>query len=339
MRVSAGLPTGMEGLTYPIPFSTPATLLRVALHAEKLGFDSVWGNDHMTTQHYVREEFPTPPRFWEPLVTYAWLAAQTTTLKFGTGILVLPMRQDIVVVAKQLVTLDHVSNGRLEVGVGVGAYREEFDALHPGEKLMRGEIVDEGVEALRKLLDNRVATFEGKFYKYSDVELAPKPLQKRLPLYIGGNNANQLRRTVQWGDGWLPAGVHVDRMRQDVKTLHEMADKAGRDPKSIEVAPQYIVHLGKTREAAIERFQQTQMCKHLDSLKKSTLKEQGAIQHHDINLIGTPEQVIERAHAYAKAGVTHLLGLYFAANSVDELCDQMEWFSKDVMPQLQTRKG
>ena len=102
----------------------------------------------------------------------------------------------------------------------------------------------------------------------------------------------------------------------------------------IEVAPQYIVHLGKTREAAIARFQQTQMCKHLDSLKKSTLKEQGSIEHHDINLIGTPEQVIERAHAFGKAGVTHLLGLYFAANSIDELCDQMEWFARDVMPHI-----
>ena len=65
MRVSAGLPTGMEGLTYPIPFSSPEEVARIALHAEKLGFDSVWGNDHMTTQHYVRAEYPTPPRFWE----------------------------------------------------------------------------------------------------------------------------------------------------------------------------------------------------------------------------------------------------------------------------------
>ena len=93
--VSAGLPTCMEGLTYPIPFSDPANLLRIAQHAEKLGYHSVWGNDHMTTQNYVRAEFPTPPRFWEPLITYAWLAGATTTLRFGTGILVLPMRRDI----------------------------------------------------------------------------------------------------------------------------------------------------------------------------------------------------------------------------------------------------
>src|ERR1700761_2731959 len=144
MRVSAGLPTGMEGLTYPIPFSDPESILRIAQAAEAFGYDSVWGNDHMTTQHYVREEFPVPPRFWEPLVTYAFLAAHTKTLRFGTGILVLPMRRDIVVTAKQIATLDHLSSGRLEIGVGVGAYREEFNALRPEGGAHRGDMVEEG---------------------------------------------------------------------------------------------------------------------------------------------------------------------------------------------------
>ncbi len=334
MRVSAGLPTGMEGLTYPIPFSAPDDVVRIALHAEKLGFDSVWGNDHMTTQHYVRAEYETPPRFWEPLVTYAYLAGITTTLRFGTGVIVLPMRRDIVVMAKQIATLDHFSGGRLEIGVGVGAYREEFEALHPGAPGKRGDMVDEGLEALQKLFTERVASYDGRFYKFHDVELSPKPLQKRLPLYVGGNNVNNIRRTVQHADGWLPAGVHVDRMRKDVQTLREMAEKAGRDPKTIEVAPQYIVHIGKTHEAAVARFGESQMCKHLTSLRKSTLKEQGALQHEDINLIGTVPEVVEKALAFKEAGVTHLLGLYFAANTVNELLDQMQVFAEEVIPRV-----
>jgi hypothetical protein len=80
---SVGFPTGMEGLTYPILFSGPDELVRIAQRAEALGYHSVWGNDHMTTQHYVRAEFPVPPRFWEPLVTYSFLAAHTKTLKFA----------------------------------------------------------------------------------------------------------------------------------------------------------------------------------------------------------------------------------------------------------------
>ena len=162
MRVSAGLPTGMEGLTYPIPFSDPEAVIRIAQHAEKLGYHSVWGNDHMTTQNYVRAEFETPPRFWEPLVTYAFVAAETTTLRFGTGILVLPMRHDIVVTAKQLCTLDHFSGGRLEIGVGIGAYREEFLALQPGTRTPRGQIVDDKVDYGRALGHGTILLAHGR---------------------------------------------------------------------------------------------------------------------------------------------------------------------------------
>jgi len=334
MRVSAGLPTGMEGLTYPIPFSDPENILRIAQAAETFGYDSVWGNDHMTTQHYVRAEYPVPPRFWEPLITYAFVLSNTKTLKVGTGILVLPMRRDIVVMAKQIATLDHFGKGRLEIGIGIGAYREEFDALQPDSPLQRGDIVDEGLQALRKLFTDRVASFEGKFYRFRDVELWPKTYQKRIPIYVGGNNANNIRRAVAWGDGWLPAGMQVDRLRNDVLKLRAMAEKAGRDPKTIDVCPQFVVHIGKTREAALERFRQSQMNKHLVSLRKSTLKEQGSVSHEDINLIGTPAEVIDRAIAYREAGVTHLLGLYFAANTVDELVDQMQVFAEEVMPKI-----
>jgi len=335
MLVSAGLPTGMEGLTYPIPFSEPDAVIKIARHAEALGYHSVWGNDHMTTQHYVRAEFPAPPRFWEPLMTYAFVAAATTTLRFGTGLLVLPMRRDIVVTAKQIATLDHFSGGRLEIGVGIGAYREEFEALHPGERLARGAIVDEGLQALNLLFGQRVASFDGAYYKFRDVELAPKPLQRRLPIYVGGNNVNNIKRAIRYdADGWLPAAVPLDRLREDVKLLHELAHQAGRDPKSVAVAPQYVVHLGKTQEAALARFRQSQMNAHLTSLRKSTLKSQGALSHEDINLIGAPDAVIARARALKAAGVTHLLGLYFAANSVDELLDQMQMFAEQVMPHI-----
>ena len=334
MRVSVGLPTGMEGLSYPIPFSEPETVIRIAQHAEALGYHSVWGNDHMTTQHYVRAEFETPPRFWEPLITYSFVAAATTTLRFGTGILVLPMRRDIVVTAKQIATLDHFSGGRLEIGLGIGAYREEFDALQPDSPLTRARIIDEGIPALKALLSERVASFDGEFFRYRDVELYPKAKQDHLPMYVGGNNVANLKRTAKWADGWLPAAIHVDRLREDVKQLKELTAAEGRDPDAIEVAPQYIVHIGKTREAALARFAETQMCAHLTSLRKSTLKDQGTLGHEDINLIGTVEDVIQRAEEFREAGVTHLCGLYFAANDETELLDQMQVFAEDVVPRL-----
>ncbi|MEQ8347198.1 MAG: TIGR03619 family F420-dependent LLM class oxidoreductase [Sneathiellaceae bacterium] len=334
MIVSAGLPTGMEGLTYPIPFSSPETLVQIAQHAEALGYHSVWGNDHMTTQHYVREEFPVPPRFWEPLITYAYLAAKTKTLRFGTGILVLPMRRDIVVTAKQIATLDHFSGGRLEIGVGVGAYREEFDALWPDSGAHRGDMVEEGVRALNVLFSERVASFDGKYYQFRDVELYPKTAQKKLPIYFGGNNANHLRRVAKHADGWIPAGMQTSRLAGMVTQLRDMMQEEGRDPATVEVAPQFVVHVGKTHEEAVARFQQSQMNAHLISLGKSTLKGQGAVKHEDINLIGSPDEVVEKAKRLQEAGVTHLLGLYFAVNTVQELLDQMQLFAEDVMPHL-----
>jgi probable F420-dependent oxidoreductase len=334
MRVSAGLPTGMEGLTYPIPFSDPENVIRIAQAAERFGYDSVWGNDHMTTQNYVRAEYPVPPRFWEPLVTYAFVLSHTKTLKVGTGALVLPMRRDIVVTAKQIATLDHFGGGRLEIGVGIGAYREEFEALQPDNRVRRGDIVDEGLQALRKLFTDRVASFEGKFYRFRDVELWPKPLQPHIPIHVAGNHVNNIRRAVAWGDGWLAAGMHVERLREHVKLLREMAERAGRDPKTIEICPQYVVHIGKTHEAAIESFRKSQMNKHLVSLRESTLKDQGALTHEEINLIGTPAELIDKAVAFRDAGVTHLLGLYFAANATQELLDQMQAFAEEVMPNI-----
>lgn len=334
MRVSAGLPTGMEGLTFPIPFSDPENLVTIALAAERLGYDSVWGNDHMTTQHYVRAEFPVPPRFWEPLVTYAYLASITKTLRFGTGLLVLPMRRDIVVTAKQICTLDHLSGGRLELGLGLGAYREEFDALQPDCDIQRGDIVEEGGHALVKLFTERVSSFEGKFYKFRDVELWPKPKQERIPMLIGGNNANCIRRAVEYGTGWLPAGLHVSKVREGVASLRQQAERAGRDWRELEVAPQYICRIDHDAAKAQRDFESSQMYKHLVSLSKSTLKEQGSIKLEDSNLIGTPAMITEKALALRDAGVTHLLGIYFAAHSVQDLLDQMQLFAEEVMPHL-----
>lgn len=331
---SVGFPTGMEGLTYPIPFSDPEDLVRIARHAEALGYHSVWGNDHMTTQHYVRAEFPVPPRFWEPLVTYAYLAAHTKTLKFGTGVLVLPMRRDIVVTAKQIVTLDHLSNGRVEIGVGIGAYREEFEALNPGSNVHRGDMVEEGVRALRLLFSQRAASFEGKYYKFKDVELFPKPKQQHLPIYFGGNNKAHLRRTAMYADGWIPAALPEQTLRRMVNELKEMTEAAGRKFSEIQIAPQYIVHLDRDQEKAVARFRQSQMFKHLESLKKSTLKGQASVNLEDINLIGSVDTVIARTMALREAGVTHFLGLFFAANSVPELLDQMQIFSEEVRPKI-----
>lgn len=101
----------MEGMMYSVPFASPTQILHIAQHSESLGYHSVWGNDHMTTQQYVREGFSTAPNTWEPLITCSYLAAKSKSLCFGTAMLITPMRRDLVIIAKQVATIDHFSKG------------------------------------------------------------------------------------------------------------------------------------------------------------------------------------------------------------------------------------
>src|SRR3990170_4962114 len=115
MKFGVGIPTCTEGMMYPVPYATPDGLVKMCEAAEALGFDHVMGNDHVSTQAYVRKTFPDPPTFYEPML--------------AMGVVVLPLRHPVSL-AKQAATFDHFSGGRLILGVGVGAYREEFVAMY-----------------------------------------------------------------------------------------------------------------------------------------------------------------------------------------------------------------
>ena len=136
------------------------------------------------------------------------------------------------------------------------------------------------------------------------------------------------------GDGWLPAALPVARLARDVAELKTLVEAAGRDFSKIAVAPQYMAYLDSDHDRAVARFRESQMHKHLVSLTQSTLREQAEVSPIEINLIGTPAEVVEKCLALADAGVTHLLGIYFAAATVDELADQMTLFATEVMPHI-----
>ena len=111
MRFGLGVPTGTEGMIYPVPYADPAQAVDLAVRAEQLGFDSVWGNDHISTQAYVRAEFEQPPRFYDPYLYLSYVAARTTKIRLATAITVMTFRHPVVL-AKQAMTLDQLSGGR-----------------------------------------------------------------------------------------------------------------------------------------------------------------------------------------------------------------------------------
>jgi probable F420-dependent oxidoreductase len=285
----------------------------------------------MTTQRYVQREFADPPNYYEPLVTFTYVAARTTRLKVATCILVLPMRH-VVVAAKQAATLDQLSGGRLILGVGTGAYREEYEALFPDARdAHRGAIVDEGMRALRRLFTERRVTFRGRYVHFEEVECFPKPAQRPLPIYAGGNHPEVRRRAGELAEGWLPAVLSPEEIAKGVEDVHRAAEKAGRDGSTIDIAPQFAVSIGRTHEEALHRFRTSQLARHLTSLKATTLREQTG-GHEPRNLIGTPDAICERIRVYQKAGVRTLAGLLFVANTVTEMHEGIELFGREVLP-------
>jgi probable F420-dependent oxidoreductase len=221
MKFSVCLSTGFEGVMYPIPFAGPQDFIEQGKLCERLGYHSVWGNDHITTQDYVRDLFPsTPPNFYEPLVTLAAIGAVTTKLKLGTALCVLPMR-DPVYLAKQAITLDQMSNGRFIMAVGLGAYREEFLAWGGSRaaKARRGEMMDEALTALDMLFQQKSATHEGKYYSFKGVEMFPKSVAQPFPLYIGGHNLEAIERAAKYGQGWLPGWRPLAELEERIASL------------------------------------------------------------------------------------------------------------------------
>lgn len=321
-------------MLYPVPFATPADVVRVAVEAERLGYDAVMGNDHLTTQAYVRQRWPNPPNYYEPLISYACCAPATTRIRFMTGVIVMPMR-DPVLLAKQVATLDQFTGGRVTLGLGIGAYREELEATQPRLRAAaRSELVEEGIRSLRLLFTERRASFTGRHFQFEDVEMFPKPVQDRLPIYSGGNAEGALVRAARLCDGWIPAALGPVLLARRTQQLREEALAAGRDPAEIEIAPQLVVGIGRTAEAAERAFKGSQVYEHLLSLQNSTLKGMDVDSYVEMNLIGEIDEVGDRVAAYRDAGADHLAGLLFVGNTVDEMIEQFSLFAEAVVPRF-----
>jgi probable F420-dependent oxidoreductase len=331
-RFGIALPNCTEGLCYPTGFTSPDVVIRMAQSAEQLGFDSVWCNDHFTTQHYVRDRWPDPPDYYEPLITLTAVAGATSSIRLGTCVIVVPLREPVLL-AKQAATLDVFSHGRLILGVGVGAYREEFEATYPLRKRdHRGALHEEGMQALSRLFTDRRASFDGRFQHFQDIELYPKPVQSPLPMWTSGNTRIAAERAGRLCQGWLPAVMPATTLAEYGRVLRDAAEQAGRDASQIEIATQIALCIGKTHEQAVEQFRASWLYHHFLSLRQSTFKDQDLSGVENLNLIGTADEIGERLQALIAAGCTYFPGLIMSTTTVDETIDQMQQFAEQVLP-------
>jgi len=231
-------------------------LIDIARKAEKLELDSVWVVEHLLV---------ASPRYkttWmEPLTVLAAIASQTNKVRLGTSILILPLRNPVLV-AKTVSTLDHLSSGRVVLGVGAGWHKGEFDAMNVSFS-KRGRILDEQLEILRVLLSGEKVTYHGKFYNLDNIEIYPRPVQKpNIPIWIGGGGSGPnvkiekvLKRIATFGDGWITRPTNdFENLSNWWKVIcHYAADK-GKDTSKMTFAHLNFISLREKDSDLMKEF-------------------------------------------------------------------------------------
>jgi probable F420-dependent oxidoreductase len=219
-------------------------IARVAVTADRLGYDVLWTAEHIVFPHDIRTPYPYGGRFPFPVTdpmlevvsTLSYVAALTERIRLSCSVMILPYRNPIVL-AKELATLDVLSGGRLMVGVASGWLAEEFRLLGVPFR-ERGARMDEYLDVLRVLWTEDPVTFHGRFVQLDDAAFFPKPLQKpHPPIWIGGASERALERVVRLGAGWIAAPrPDFAALATDVARLRRLAAVRGRDPGTIGVA-------------------------------------------------------------------------------------------------------
>jgi probable F420-dependent oxidoreductase len=213
------------------PGAHPQALKSWAQLAEGLGYHLIMTSDHIAITPDVKTRYPAP--FYEPISTLGWLAGITQRIEIGTTVLILPYRS-VLETARACANIDQLSGGRFILGVGIGWAEQEFQALGVPYH-QRGAMTNEYLEALRLLWSQDVATFEGKFVSFKEVDTAPRPVQSPAPpIWVGGPSDAALRRAVLWGDAWHPIRIRADWLRKTgIPRLQEVAEREGRPMPAI----------------------------------------------------------------------------------------------------------
>ena len=204
--------------------------------AEALGYNHLLAYEHVIGADTSNRPNWTGPYtvdtlFHEPFILFGYLAGLTTRLSFVTGVVILPQRQTVLV-AKQSIEVDVLSQGRFRLGIGVGWNPVEYEALNE-DFHNRGKRGEEQILLLRKLFTEQVVTYHGRWHHVEAAGLNPLPVQRPIPIWIGGSSDATLRRVAKMGDGWFPQMTPNEQARDMMRELGEYAQEEGRDPDSI----------------------------------------------------------------------------------------------------------
>jgi probable F420-dependent oxidoreductase len=226
--------------------AAPELIKVVVTNAERLNFSTVWAPEHVVlldryTSHYPYSigssgEFlaPTDTAINDPFPTLTFAAACTSRIRLATGICLVPEHNPLVL-AKTVATVDYLSRGRVILGVGIGWLEEEFRALGvPFER--RAHRSREYIEAMRRLWHDEHSSYHGDFVHFEDVRSYPKPAQRKLPVWFGGESAPALRRVAQYGDGWFGLNISPEEAATKIRRIEQILRESGRSRSDVELA-------------------------------------------------------------------------------------------------------
>jgi probable F420-dependent oxidoreductase len=262
-RIERGLNKVRIGVVFPQTEigPDPAVLKDYAQAAEALGYDHLLVYDHvlgagLANRPGWRGAYSEKDQFHEPFVFFGYLAGLTSKIELVTGVLVLPQRQTALV-AKQAAEVDVLTGGRLRLGVGVGWNDVEYVAL--GENFHdRGERIEEQIAVLRALWAEPVVDFKGRWHTIPEAGLNPIPIQRPIPIWIGGTADVVLRRTARLGDGWFPMMPPNEAARLTIEKLRAYVKEAGRDPSAVGIDARFSLKGGtpESWRAAVEAWRE-----------------------------------------------------------------------------------
>jgi len=323
------------------PLSSKENIVKAAQNSEELGFDTIWLHDHVVWssemhRHHISSgaaealDDAQEANFFECMTTMSYLAAKTRTIQIGVACLVMPLRNPIYA-AKQCATLDHLCDGRLLVGVGLGskATRDssEFDVFEVPIK-GRGNRTDEYIEAMKAIWTQPMASYEGKYLKFDNAEIHPKPVQQpHPPVWVGGWMDQAAVRAGRYGEGWIPGWLSPTEMARGADILRKAAEDAGRDPAGIKIAVEKLAAIARTRDEAM-------------TLALPTIRESSHTYERDVDniqfaldrhIIGSVDDVRRRIDEFIEAGVEHF-ELKLIYPDMDTMYKEMLLWSEEIIP-------
>lgn len=291
-------------------------LVEYGVRVEELGYDSVWVWDHMLLG--VEPNFP----IIDSLTTLTGIAARTKRIKIGTGILVLPLRNPVAL-AKQLSSMDQLSEGRLIMGMASGWYKREFDAMGiPFDK--RGKLMDENLEIMRRLWTEPSVSGDYTNHKISKAVMYPKPTQAEIPILIGGYVDRVLKRAATVGDGWLTYFYRPEDFKKSWDKIIGFAKEGGKDPSKLMNASQLPIIVGSSKEAVRDEM--------LDWLNK----EWDFPEHSDCTresaIMGSVDDCVAQIREHLAVGVQKIIFVPYKYKM-----DQVETIAREIIPRLRMR--